>query len=1001
MPDRSDATRDPLDRGLAAAFGPGPAARGVLETLANSFGSVPRVLLRDTDARYEGPLVKPASTEVPDAPGRYQLFGEIARGGMGAVLKGRDNDLGRELAVKVLLEQHRENPELVRRFVEEAQIGGQLQHPGIVPVYELGTFPDRRPYFAMKLVKGRTLAAILSERNDPHDDLPRFLGIFEQVAQTVAYAHARGVIHRDLKPSNVMVGSFGEVQVMDWGLAKVLAEGGVADEQKRTSAPVDESMIRTVRSGSAQDESQAGSVLGTPAYMAPEQAAGDVDRVDRRADVFGLGSILCEVLTGQPAYTGAIGHEVFRQALRGDTAAACARLDGCGADAELLALARNCLAFTQADRPRDAGVVAARLRAYLAGVQDRLHAAELARVAAQARAAEEARRRRLTVALAAALLGMAALVGGGWAWAARQRAERLAATGREVNAALAEAADLRGQARAMPIGDLARWDQALAAARHAASLLARGEGDAELHRRVRALLETLTREQSEAQARAEAAERDLAAPDHEAYSDDQDRAQRETDYAAAFRNYGIDVDALDPAVAGARIAARPNAVELVTALDQWILNRRGMIPPNDAGAAHLAAVAKVADPDPWRNQLRDALDRKDVAALRTLASSVDLERLPPESVTRLAQALKVNGDARTAVELLRALQPRNRDDYWVNYDLAEALLALKPPRIEEALRYHAVGAALRPRSAFAVEKLARTLEKAGQLDAAAAERRGALRLNPEDAQAHYNLSQMLYRRAKPDEAVAELREVIRLKPDDARAHLLLGDVLFMLSKLDEAIEAYRRAHALHPAPPGPDGIDFYAPSLAQAERLAAVRPRLPAVLRGDDRPRDNRERIDFACLCKFSRRYAAASRLYAEALKADPRLTDRSTERQGPIRPKAWYAYRGICSAALAGCGQGEDAPPPDDMARSRLRAQALDWLKAELVEHSQLLDSGESAGSAYGLLSLGFWKAEPNLAGVRDADALARLPEPERTAWTALWAELDALLAKARGERP
>src|SRR5262249_55697192 len=149
-----------------------------------------------------------------------------------------------------------------------------------------------------KLVKGRTLAALLCERKDPRDDLPRFLGIFEQVAQTVAYAHARGAIHRDLKPSNVMGGSFGEVQVMDWGLAKVLAEGGVADELRSAPLLVQESVIWTVRSGSAKDDSQAGSVLGTPAYMAPEQAAGAVERVDRRADVFGLGSILCEVLTG-------------------------------------------------------------------------------------------------------------------------------------------------------------------------------------------------------------------------------------------------------------------------------------------------------------------------------------------------------------------------------------------------------------------------------------------------------------------------------------------------------------------------------------------------------------------------------------------------------------------------------------------------------------------------------------------------------------------------------
>ena len=194
------------------------------ETLAATVGPLPRVLLRDTDAGREAPpwssLVHRAA-RTGRSPRRYQLFGEIARGGMGAVLKGRDTDLGRDLAVKVLLEAHRDKPEMVRRFVEEAQIGGQLQHPGIVPVYELGTFADRRPYFAMKLVKGRTLADLLAERTDPAHDLPRFLAIFERLPD-VAYAHARGVIHRDLKPSNVMVGCFGEVQVMDWGLAKVL-----------------------------------------------------------------------------------------------------------------------------------------------------------------------------------------------------------------------------------------------------------------------------------------------------------------------------------------------------------------------------------------------------------------------------------------------------------------------------------------------------------------------------------------------------------------------------------------------------------------------------------------------------------------------------------------------------------------------------------------------------------------------------------------------------------
>src|SRR5260370_6417984 len=147
---------------------------------------------------------------------------------MGGVLRGRDVDLGRDLAIKVLLEKYANQPEVARRFIEEAQIGGQLQHPGVVPVYDVGRFGER-PFFTMKLVKGLTLAQLLAERVDHTQDRPRLLSIALQVAQALAYAHAKGVIHRDLKPANIMVGAFGEVQVVDWGLAKVLAEGGIAD----------------------------------------------------------------------------------------------------------------------------------------------------------------------------------------------------------------------------------------------------------------------------------------------------------------------------------------------------------------------------------------------------------------------------------------------------------------------------------------------------------------------------------------------------------------------------------------------------------------------------------------------------------------------------------------------------------------------------------------------------------------------------------------------------
>src|SRR5262249_20823383 len=149
--------------------------------------------------------------------GRFEVHGEIGRGGMGAVLRGRDPALGRDLAIKVLLTGCQGNADALRRFHEEAQIGGQLQHPGLVPVYELGAGGDGRPFFAMKLIDGQTLATLLQGRKSTADDLPRLLTVFEQVCQALAYAHARGVIHRDLKPSNVMVGAFCEVQVMDWG----------------------------------------------------------------------------------------------------------------------------------------------------------------------------------------------------------------------------------------------------------------------------------------------------------------------------------------------------------------------------------------------------------------------------------------------------------------------------------------------------------------------------------------------------------------------------------------------------------------------------------------------------------------------------------------------------------------------------------------------------------------------------------------------------------------
>ena len=386
----------------------------VLQSLGLTIDA-PRVMLRDADQQEAGPIEQPHSLEMPKSvsDSRYRLDGVIARGGMGAIIKGRDTDLGRDLAIKVLLDEHKAKPEVIRRFVEEAQIGGQLQHPGIAPVYELSQFADKRPFFSMKLVKGQTLSKLLAERQDPSEDRSRFIGIFEQVCQTMAYAHSRGVIHRDLKPANIMVGAFGEVQVMDWGLAKVLPVGGVADEQHAHTKHKETSIIQTLRNGVGSDspavagtvgsQTQMGSVMGTPAYMPPEQALGEIDNLDERADVFGLGAILCEILTGKPPYVAEDGTQIFRMASRGKLGDCFQRLDDCAADVELIALTKQCLALEPTERPRDAGILAKRITRYLESVEAKLRLAEMAKIEAQARAEELCRRRKLYYAIAGIL----------------------------------------------------------------------------------------------------------------------------------------------------------------------------------------------------------------------------------------------------------------------------------------------------------------------------------------------------------------------------------------------------------------------------------------------------------------------------------------------------------------------------------------------------------------------------------------------------------------------
>ena len=321
---------------------------------------------------------------------RYQLDGEIGSGGMGTVLQGYDRHMRRDIALKMLRPEYRDQSYFVRRFLREAWISARLQHPGIVPIYELGEFSDRQPFFTMKLVRGRTLDSLLKERTDPNQERSHFLTLFVQVCQTMAYAHSQGVIHRDLKPANVMVGAFGEVQIMDWGVAKVL-QGGWEDETVPEPDRTGELEDSAIASTSLASDTQPGQAIGTIAYMPPEQARGEIHLLDESSDVFGLGAILCEILIGQPPFRGANPVELLSRSKVCDHAEAMSQLNACGADQELLRLVKDCLAASREARPKNAAEVAERCKAYLIGQQESLEKAERERSAAEARA-EEAKR---------------------------------------------------------------------------------------------------------------------------------------------------------------------------------------------------------------------------------------------------------------------------------------------------------------------------------------------------------------------------------------------------------------------------------------------------------------------------------------------------------------------------------------------------------------------------------------------------------------------------------
>jgi serine/threonine-protein kinase len=796
----------------------------------------------DPDELLSSSLGTTAQGSTPDSPapvtpptfptqgrGRYTLMRLHAQGAIGQVWLAHDPDLGRDVALKELRTERQGHPQARARFLEEACITGQLQHPGIVPVHELARSQDGQPFYTMRMVGGRTLAEAIKEYHQKRQtrqagplELRALLGDFVAVCNAVAYAHSRGVLHRDLKPSNVVLGDFGEVVVLDWGLAKLLSE------QRGVSPPVAEADTWvSVSLDGSHDETVQGQVLGTPAYMAPEQAEGWLDQLGPATDVYGLGAILYEVLTGQPPFSGGPMHEVLRRVAREEPPRPRQHVPETPAALEAVCL--KALARKPAQRYATARELATEVEQWLADEPVRAW-----REPWRLRVGRWVRRHQsLVAALAASLFVVVLLGGAGIAWLGREQERQRALA----ETALQRVATLQGERN---------WSEARFTLDQAEARLG-GGGSAELRRRMRQVRDDL-----ELVARLDSVRLQRG----NVVASQFDHAGADTRFAAVFTEAGLGAVGDDEETVARRVADSAVREALVAALDDWANSTQ-----DRARRAWVLGVARRADPHPWRDRLRDPAVWENRAALARLAGQVPAEALTANLATAVGNQLR---QAPEGLPLLRSAQERWPGDFWLNHCLGgvlatqgkaqqaegffRAALAVRP---DNAIVHANLGVVLgmqsRPaeaekqyRRALDIEpgytnlytNLGRVLGAQGKWAQAEKMFRLAVQVAPRDGIAHYNLALALYRQDRWTEAENEClqaialrskqagfhqllalalakqgrhaeaekhhREVVALEPRNAGAHNLLGCALGEQGKLGEAEKCFRQAIALNP-----------------------------------------------------------------------------------------------------------------------------------------------------------------------------------------------------------
>jgi tetratricopeptide (TPR) repeat protein len=785
---------DPLQRAafLDRACGGDPDLRRSVESLlsayaAGSFLESPAVVAT-TDEAAGAAASATAGETAGSVIGPYRLLEQIGEGGMGTVwLAEQTQPLRRMVALKVI-RPGMGSAQVIARFEAERQALALMDHPNIARVLDAGTTEGEpgcvgagRPYFVMELIRGVPITDYCDQNRL---SLRERLELFVAVCRAVQHAHQKGIIHRDLKPSNVLVALHdgkAVVKVIDFGIAKALG-------QALTDRPA--------FTGQAQ-------MVGTPLYMSPEQAGmGDPD-IDTRSDIYSLGVLLYELLSGTTPFDAErlkqVGLDELCRIIRDEEPPR---------PSVRISTMREVASNVSANRQSDPRRLSQQLRGELDWIvmkcldKDRNRRYETANGLARDverylldepvlacppsawyRIHKFARRNKVALAVTSLMLFFLLVLGGGMGWVVRDRAARHAALEQEVTRALAEAEDFYKRGK-LPDG--------MAALKRAEGLLASGEAGVELRRRVRQWRTDLGTAMRLEQIRLDRCPLKGEEPVV-------DWRAADTAYRDEFRAYGLDVEALDPDEAAARIRASTIKDRLVAALDDWVLVKLiGKL----AGPERLLVLARRADPHPWRDRLRDVLGRRRWKALKRLARDRDAQAQPPATVVLLTEALFGPGMSRPlAVEVLRQAQQRHPGDYWINERLGYFLLQLEPAQPGEAARFFQAALALRPDDAAMHHNLGFALEKQGRPAEAEAEFREAIGLRPNSASSHHSLGFALASQDRPAEAEAAYREAIRLKPDFANCYKGLGLVLQKQGKWAEAVAATRKAIRLKPGDP--------------------------------------------------------------------------------------------------------------------------------------------------------------------------------------------------------